>query len=258
MTSHRSIPSGIIAFAIFAVAAGADASTVSNQRIEEVAPHITDVLLCKVTDANHFHEHMKLKDGNEGPAISVVAEYKVEVTEVLAGSWKRTDAPVVVRWSLRYPIVYDGNGVVTMTFSYIVPWSGIEVGLKKDQQYILCFHPIRAEDKILTLVRAEPVERKQAVIDALAWVKAWASLKKHLGDGTARITLMAFDKAGGRLAVLVRDEPDQRLFSVRQMLCRVFFLRFFRRHGRLMGNWRPAMVTGERHLGNPGLVDLRR
>ena len=96
--------------------------------------------------------------------IAINMEYAVDAVEVIQG------APAFKITSMVYsqviPVKRDENGTVIMSFSPILPGSGIEFSLKEGETYIF-FSNFVSPLGAMMVFRVEPIEKKKEILKQL-------------------------------------------------------------------------------------------
>jgi len=180
---------------------------VAKLSLEKVAPRITALLKVKI----HWRwgPSIPLKKSVKGGAAAseYLTFYEGEVTEVLLGSWivgKR----ITVRYSR------PAAPRTRLPFSPPkAPGAGIEEGMRKGSEYLLCFERLRSKQKVQHLLRAEPLEKRKELLAAIA--KVQADRKKREDEVAAKRAEVLKKSAGSfGLAVWYHGADEQRHHSV--------------------------------------------
>ncbi|HHH76634.1 MAG TPA: hypothetical protein ENL03_06390, partial [Phycisphaerae bacterium] len=164
----------VIALAVFSAASREGASQGGLHKLSQDAESIKTVLKVKIVDVKRIETRMKLANGKEGPVIRTTMVYTGNVVEVVVGKWQGAKENVTLTHTMPVGVKYDKSGKVKFTCSFMLPGSGLEHHLKKDSVYLLCFASQPAAGKPACILRAEPLTRHKAVLQAIEFAAAKA------------------------------------------------------------------------------------
>ena len=190
-------------------------------RLEDAAARADQAVVAKIAAIKETPIYYKLKDGTQGPLLTTQRDYTLEISRILAGPEHK---PGVVTYTEPQFVEYDENGEQTLGMWVMIDGSGIESRLEIGKEYALCLQNNR-EGQPPDIVRAEPIDRTEAVTAAMRQSQCWAVLKTALtSEEFKSIRLVAYDSANSMLAVMIpspprseqgkNDRPEARIYAV--------------------------------------------
>jgi len=173
-------------------------------RLEDAIAKTDQAVIAKIIAIQETPIYHKLGDGTQGPLLTTQRDYTLEIIRVLAGSEHK---PGVATYTLPAIERYDENGEVTMRMWIGISGSGIESRLEQEQEYVLCLRN-NEKDQPSKIIRAEKVDRAEAVTTAMRQSQCWAVLKAAFTtDEYKSIRLVAYDSTNNTLAVMLPSPP---------------------------------------------------
>ncbi|MCL1920356.1 MAG: hypothetical protein FWG50_04640 [Kiritimatiellaeota bacterium] len=183
-------------------------------RLEDAAAKADQAVLAKITAIKETPIHHTLKDGKQGPLLTTRRDYTLEVSRVLAGVDHKPGAATYTAPSF---VAYDENGEMLAGEWVLIDGTGNESHLEQGQEYVLC---LRGNwEGSPNIIRAEPVDRAEAVTTAMRRSQCWAALRAALTvEEFKSVRLVAYDSANGTLAAVVPspgriDPPRARVYA---------------------------------------------
>jgi len=179
-------------------------------RLEDAVAKTDQAVLAKITAIKETPIYHKLKNGGQGPQLTTQRDYTLEVIRVLAGSDRKPD---VATYTDPIFVVYDDDGKEIMGEWIMTSGSGKESSLTQGQEYVLCLST-RWGDKPPNIIRAESVDRADAVTTAMQRSQCWKVLKTAFtAEEFKSIRLAAYDATNSTLVVMIPSPPRPELGS---------------------------------------------
>ncbi|MCL2640732.1 MAG: hypothetical protein FWD53_07800 [Phycisphaerales bacterium] len=141
--------------------------------LEDAVVQTDQAVLAKVVAIKETPKYHKLWHGGRGPLLTTQRDYTVEISRVLAGPDHK---PGVVTYQAPICVSYNCFGQETVRKWIQTSGTGEENWLRQGQEYVLCLQG-GGKNQSPRIVRAEPVDRVEAVTVAMAQAQCWAMLK---------------------------------------------------------------------------------